>query len=144
MLDQRQNAKKRYLSSDEIYHFLEGDGADGEEWSADCSESSNDGKEGHVSENPLSDSSEEETIDIPSVRSPNSFISRKRSEIWSCDPSTGVFMRVFNRHSCCSQCFSRKCRAITVCKQAMWFSSGFLFLVYAPFTSGNNQKLDKY
>ena len=46
----------------------------------------------NVSENALSDSSEEETIDIPSIRLPNSFVSQSGNEIWSCNPlmsSTG-------------------------------------------------------
>ena len=54
-----------------IYHLLKGDA---EECSTNGSESSNDGKEDHVSENALSDSSEEETIDIPSIRLPNPFV----------------------------------------------------------------------
>ena len=48
---------RTYLSSEKIYHLLEGNG--GMEWSADGSKSSNDGKEEHVSENALSNSSEE-------------------------------------------------------------------------------------
>ena len=51
LLDQRQNAKRTYLSSEKIYHLFEGDA---EEWSADGSESSNDDKEDHVSNNALS------------------------------------------------------------------------------------------
>ena len=70
--------KRTYLSSQKIYHLLE---ENAEEWSADGSESSDDGKEDHVSENALSDSSEEETINNPSVRLPNSFVSRNGSEI---------------------------------------------------------------
>ena len=79
--------RRTYLSSEEIYRFLE---EDAEEWSADGSESSDDGEEDHVNENAVSDSSEEETIDIPSIRSPNSFVSRKGNEIRSCDPLTSA------------------------------------------------------
>ena len=75
--------KRTYLSSQKIYHLLE---KNAEEWSADGNKSFNDAKEDHVSENALSDSSEEEMIDIPSVRLPNSFVFRNGSEIWSCDP----------------------------------------------------------
>ena len=54
--------RRTYLSLEEIYDLLE---EDEQEWSADGSESSDHGEEDHVSENALSDSSEEETIDIP-------------------------------------------------------------------------------
>ena len=76
---------RTYLTSEEIYHLLE---KDAEGWSADGSKSYDDGEVDHVSENALSDLSEEESIDIPSVRPPNSFVLRNGSEIWSCDPVT--------------------------------------------------------
>ena len=114
LLDQRQNAKRMYLSSEEIYHLLEGDA---EEWSADGSESSNDGKEDHVSKNVLSDLSEEETIDIPSAISPNSFVSRNGSEIWSCDPLTSSAGRaaahnVFQENAGPSRFANRQCGSV--------------------------------
>ena len=65
----------------------------------------------------LSDSSEEETIDIPSVRSPNSFVSRNGSEIWSCDflkSLTGrdAAQNVFQENPGTSRFANRQCDSV--------------------------------
>ena len=85
--------------------------------SADGNESSNDGKEDHLSENALLDSSEEETLDIPSIRSPNAFVSRNESEIWSCDPLTSSTGRaaahnVFQENAGPSRFANRQCGSV--------------------------------
>ena len=70
-----------------------------------------------VSENAFSDSSEEETIDIPSVRLPNFFVSRNGSEIWSCDPLTSSTGRaaahnVFQENAGPSRFANRQCGSV--------------------------------
>ena len=106
--------RRTYLSSEEIYHLLE---EDAEKWSADGSESSDDGKGDHVSKNALSDLSEEETIDVPSVRLSNSFVSRNGSETCSCDfltSSTGraAAHNAFQENAGPSRFANRQCGSV--------------------------------